>query len=165
MTEFQGALLLAQFARYERHRQLRAGNAAHLNRELGQIDGIRPMKDDSRITGHANHLYIFRYEKAHFNDSPKARFVSALQKEGIPASPGYSLPLYAQPVFKETRFGPYGKKTDFPVDYASMRLPQTERACSEEVVWFTQSTLLGSQEDMDHIVQAVEKISENKDEL
>lgn len=165
MTEFQGALLLAQLARHEGHKTRRTQNAARLNQGLAQLDGIRPLKEDSRITAHANHLYILRYDKSRFCDVPKARFLSALKAEGIPASPGYSLPLYAQPVFRERRFGPNGASVDFPVDYASVHLPHTERACQEEMVWLTQSTLLGSREDMDDIVRAVAKIAENRDEL
>ena len=50
-------------------------------------------------------------------------------------------------------------------EYGSMHLPETERACSDEAVWFSQSVLLGSKEDMDDIIRAVSKIQERRNEL
>ncbi|MDZ7374711.1 MAG: DegT/DnrJ/EryC1/StrS family aminotransferase [candidate division KSB1 bacterium] len=165
MTEFQGAVLLAQLERYESHLRLRQGNAQYLNQKLGQIEGIRILREDPAVTSHAEHLYIFRYQKESFGNKPKKAFIDALRAEGIPASPGYSLPLYRQPVFVEKAFGPRGRRIDLPVDYREYHLPATERACFEEAVWLTQNVLLGTREDMDDIVRAVEKVRENWEEL
>ena len=42
--------------------------------------------------------------------------------------------------------------------------PENDLLCSE-AVWFFQSLLLGSREDMDDIASAIEKIYENRDQL
>ncbi|MDZ7260637.1 MAG: DegT/DnrJ/EryC1/StrS family aminotransferase, partial [candidate division KSB1 bacterium] len=165
MTEFQGAVLLVQLARYPELKHKREENVAFLNQHLARIEGVEPLKRDPRITSHSCHIYIFRYKKEYFNDKPKARFIEALKKEGIPASAGYSIPLYTQPVFKKRAFGPLGKPIEMGVDYTTYHLPQVERACYEEAIWFTQNVLLGSQEDMKDIVRAIEKIRECKNEL
>ncbi|NIA29194.1 MAG: aminotransferase class I/II-fold pyridoxal phosphate-dependent enzyme, partial [Actinobacteria bacterium] len=112
MTEFQAAVLQAQFARYDGQKEIRQGNLAYLNEKLGEIEGIEPLADDENITSHASHLYIFKYIKKSFANKPKENFIEAMQQEGIPTSTGYSLPLYKQPVFLNKAFGPRGKTVD-----------------------------------------------------
>ena len=92
---------------------------------------------------------------------PRQRFVAALQAEGIPASEGYTVPLYRQGLFTERVFGPYtGYRQNRPdLDYTRVDCPACERASTTEGIWLSQSVLLGSQEDMDSIVAAVTKIS------
>ncbi len=165
MTEFQSAVLHAQFDRYDDLKKIRQDNLAYLDQQIAKIDGLEPLMSDDRITAHASHLYIFRYKTEAFANKPKTAFVDALRKEGIPASPGYSLPLYKQPVFANKTFGPRGRKVEIPVDYASMVCPETERACTNEGIWFTQTLLLGTREDMDDILEAIDKIKSHADEM
>ncbi|HNS73923.1 MAG TPA: DegT/DnrJ/EryC1/StrS family aminotransferase, partial [bacterium] len=111
------------------------------------------------------HLYIFRYDKRAFAGKSKQLFIDAMRKEGIPTSPGYSIPLYKQPVFMNKSFGPRGRKVDLPVDYAGNFCPESEKACYEEAIWFTQSVLLGTEEDMQDIAGAIRKIQQHAGEL
>ncbi len=165
MTEFQAAVLLAQLGRFDELQAIRHENATYLDEQLGQIPGVEPLANPPKATRQSHHLYIFRYRKEEFNGAPKGRFIEALRKEGIPCSPGYSLPLNAQPVFLRKSFGPRGKSIPLPVDYEKVSTPATERACYEEAVWFTQNLLLGTKEDMDDIVEAIAKIREHAAEL
>jgi dTDP-4-amino-4,6-dideoxygalactose transaminase len=165
MTEFQAAILLAQLGRVEEQTKRRNENALYLSKRLSEIPGIRPLKRDPRVTSHAYHLYIFRYDAREFEGLPRERFIQALNAEGIPCSPGYT-PLYRMPFFESIGRCPlscpyHGRK----IDYASLSLPVTERACNEEAVWLKQSIFLGTKEDMDDIVGAVWKIRENVEEL
>ena len=165
MTEFQSAVLLAQLGRYDEQKRVRQDNLAYLDRGLSAIKGIGTLADDPAITGHACHLYIFRYFREHFAGAPKTAFIEALRQEGIPASPGYALPLYRQPVFLNRAFGPHGKNVHLPVDYSSFHCPETEKACETEAIWLTQNVLLGERRDMDDIIGALEKIANHADEL
>jgi len=165
MTEFQSAVLLAQFGRYEELKKIRQDNLAFLNQALKGIEGIEPLSDDPLITSHASHLFIFRYKKEYFKNAGKTAFLEALRKEGIPSSGGYSLPLYKQPVFQKCAFGPRGKSISWPTDYNKFHCPETERACVDESIWFTQNLLLGTKEDMEDIVTALGKIKEQSEEL
>ena len=165
ITELQSAVLLAQMLRYERQTEIRYQNLSYLNEKLSTIPGIAIMRPDPRITGHACHLYIFRYQKDFFAGKPKAAFINAMRQEGIPTSPGYSIPLYKQPVFLKKAFGPAGQIIDLPIDYSQAFCAESERACYEEAIWFTQNILLGSRQDMDDIIAAIEKISSNAHEL
>lgn len=165
LTEFQAAVLLAQLDRYDELFQIRQGNLNYLNEKLANVDGVEILDSDDRITSQSAHLFIFKYKKEFFNNQPKSVFVDAMRKEGIPTSPGYSIPLYKQPVFLNKAFGPRGKAIELPVDYSKAVCPETEKACYEEAIWFTQNILLGTQQDMDDIVEAITKIQSNADEL
>ncbi len=158
ITELQSAVLLAQYDRYEELKAIRQENFALLSELLGDIDGIMPLPLEKNVTSHACHLFIFRYQKEHFAGISKTKFIEALRKEGIPTSPGYSIPLYKQPVFLNKSFGPRGKKIEMDIDYSVDFCPESEKACYEEAIWFTQNILLGSEEDMHDIVAAIEKV-------
>lgn len=168
MTEFQGALLLAQLARLEKLNRQRAANAHILDSLLGKIDGIRPTVLRSTTTQHSYHLYMFRYDPAAFSGLPKERFVAALQAEGIGgASGGYMHPLYANPMFVEKNFIGGGYPVDAfehgrKIHYADFieRCPVSERACASEAVWLTQNMLLADEKAMEDIGKAVRKVQE-----
>ncbi|MBM4046687.1 MAG: DegT/DnrJ/EryC1/StrS family aminotransferase [Planctomycetes bacterium] len=169
MTEFQAAILLAQLQRLPEHNQRRAANAKFLSRELAKIDGIQPMREDKRATERAYHLYGFLYDAKKFGGAPREKFRQALSAEGVPNSPGYPHPLYKNPLFQKKGAGPdycpvscpyYGRERD----YTKVVCPNAERLC-QEVVWFTQTMLLGSEDDMADIVAAVRKVRANAREL
>jgi len=165
MTEFQGAVLLTQFARYPESKSIRGKNAALLDDQLSKIEGVEILKQDSNITDNSYHLYIWRYKKAGFNNVPKARFLEAMKAEGVFLSAGYSIPLYTQPVMKNLAFGPMGVKKDIGFDYNTVSLPETERACDEEAIWIPQSVLLGSEDDMIDIINAIKKVQQHSNAL
>ncbi len=165
MTEFQAALLLSQLRNLESQTAQRARNAALLTSLLKEIDGILPLDPDPRVTTHAHHLYIFRYQARAFGKASRDRFIAALQREGIPCSSGYR-PLYREPAFR-TRFQDYPFASAYfkgKPDYGRVCCPQVERLC-EEAVWLTQNILLGPEEDMRDIARAIRKIQEHAGEL
>ncbi len=165
MTEFQSAVLLAQLGRYEGQRKAREKNLVFLNERLAGVQGIETLQSDPRVTAHSAHLFIFRYKREAFAGKSKTSFVRALQGEGIPASAGYADPLYRQPVFVNTAFGPRGRSVPWPVDYRSFHCPATESACRDEAVWLPQNVLLGTVSDMNDIIEAIEKVRAHAGEM
>jgi len=155
LTEFQAGILLAQLERLEDLMRIREENAKYLTEKLREVEGVEPLKIDDRVTRHAYHLYIFRYNPKYFKGLSKMDFVKAMNAEGIPLKPGYTVPLYKLPAIKNSIKGAY----------ENVYLPVTEKACQEEGVWFSQNVLLGTKEDMDDIVKAIRKIQENIDEI
>lgn len=169
ITEFQAAILLCQLGRLDEQVTLRAENAALLNRELAEIEGIEVHQEDVRSTRRSYHLYCFRYVPGPFEGVPRERFLEAVRAEGIPIGPGYPQPLYKNPLFQRKGDGPkycplscpyYGKK----MDYTTVHCPNTEQVC-REALWLSQSVLLGTAKDMEDIVRAVRKVRENASEL
>jgi dTDP-4-amino-4,6-dideoxygalactose transaminase len=167
LTEFQGALLLAQASRLEAQSRTRETNAEILTKKLEELPGLRAARRHAGCTRNAYHLYMFRYRASEFSGLPKARFVRALAAEGIPASGGYS-PLNQEPFLKrvlESRgyrkiYGPTRLKRWFEEN----QCPQNDTLC-QEAVWLTQTLLLGTASDMGDIARAVEKIHSHAADL
>jgi len=165
MTEFQGAVLLAQLKRYPAAREHREQNARMIDQLLAQHPGLKPLRADAGVTMNSHHLHILRYQPEAWNGLPKSKFLEAMKAEGVPLSAGYSIPLYEQPVLKNKSFGAFSKWFTDKVDYGALHLPNTHAACYEQAIWIVQSYLLGSEEDMRDIVRAIEKVYEHRREL
>jgi len=160
LTEFQGAILMAQMERLEAQSRTRETNAAYLAKMLGEIPGIAPVRNYEGCTRSAWHLYMFRYDKERFGGLPRAKFLKAMAAEGIPVSAGYS-PLNKEPLL-QTAFATRGFQRVYPT--ADLRgwadrnaCPENDRLC-EEACWLTQTTLLGPRTDMERIAAAIRKV-------
>lgn len=160
LTEFQGALLLAQMTRTKAQSAHREQNAAALTKLLKEIPGITPAAMYPGTTRNAYHLYMFRYDPEAFAGLPRAKFMQAMVAEGIPCSSGYG-PLNREE-FLTAALESRGFKRLFPEktlkEWADRNAcPVNDRLCNE-AVWFTQTMFLGPKEDMEQIAAAVRKI-------
>ena len=160
MTEFQGALLVAQLQRLDAQTRLRRENAAYLTRLFHEIPGIEPSRQYEGCTGNAYHLYMFRYRPEAFSGLPRNRFLEALRAEGVRCSPGYR-PLNREPFLERAvqsrafrRIYPEKVLKEWP---ERNRCPGNDLLC-EEAVWMGQSVFLGSRSDMEEIAAAVRKV-------
>ena len=100
MTEWQAAVLLPQLTRADGLAEQRSQNARRLSDGLCQIPGIQLASVDRRVTRHAWHIFIFRYQADAFGGRPRAEFLRALQAEGVPCAPGY-LPINQSPAIED----------------------------------------------------------------
>jgi dTDP-4-amino-4,6-dideoxygalactose transaminase len=161
LTEFQGALLLAQLSRLEEHTERRQRNGAFLTEHLRDIPGLCVVREDPRITRRAYHLYTLRVEP-HTLGISRDRFVNALSAEGVPASIGYLHPLYKNAVFqnlKHMRANP-----GIELDYTRVSCPVAESAC-RETVWLFHTLLLADESAMRDVVNAIEKVVSHAHEV
>mgnify|MGYP001000305330 CR=1 FL=1 len=156
MTEWQAAILLAQLTRFEEMGKLREANATYLAERLLAETPLRPLARDPRVTQHGYHIFIARYDPVAFGDLDRATFLKALQAEGVPCSEGY-VPLYQMAAVRDgsARLRRAMGTPELP----EPQCPVTERACATEGIWFFQTMLLGTQADMDSIVEAVSKVA------
>lgn len=167
LTEFQGGLLLAQMTRLEAQSKIRDQNAAYLTGLLNEIPGIKPARLHDGCTRSAYHLYMFRYQQERFGNLPRAKFLEALGKEGIPASGGYT-PLNASAHVRALATNPYylkiyGKGTMAQWEERN-RCPVNDQLCTE-AVWFTQPTLLTDRTEMERIAEAIRNIQKRAPEI
>ncbi len=167
MTEFQGAILLAQLTRLEQQSKTRERNAAYLAGMLKQIGGLIPAEMHEGNTRNAYHLFLMRYRSEQFAGLSRAQFLKALAAEGVNASAGYS-PLNKEP-FLRNAFATKGFQRIYgPRLLAEWeernRCPANDRLCAE-AVWLTQTQLLGPKSDMDQIAAAVDKIKRHAGDL
>ena len=160
MTEFQAAILLAQLARLEEHVARRQQNAALLDEALADIPAIRQLAPAPRMTRRSYHMYIFRLNQTELGIS-RARFLEALQAEGVPASEGWYRPLYRNGVFANAHVGPpHGIRAPLAgmgVDYRDVSCPVCEQVCSD-AVWIPQNVLLADEPQILRLAEAIRKV-------
>ncbi|MGI6087982.1 MAG: DegT/DnrJ/EryC1/StrS family aminotransferase [Kiritimatiellia bacterium] len=169
LTELQAVILLGQLTRLKSQTLKRQKNAALLDKGLKGIPGIALLKNDPRVTRRGYHMYIFRFISENWGGVSRETFLKALNAEGIPASVGYPVPLYKNPLFQKSGTGPkycplscpyYGVKRD----YTKVVCPNAEQIC-REACWIRQATMLAEPQDMKDIIAAISKLWENRDEL
>ena len=92
-----------------------------------------------------------RYHPEAFGGRSRDDFVKALIAEGItPITQGY-VALHYSPAIRKT------VQANFNFDPVELDLPHTERAAAQ-TIWLSQNALLGTRQDMDDILEAVNKI-------
>ena len=167
MTEFQAAILLAQLERLTEQTELRAERAARLSEGLSNVHGIRLLRKDERLTTQAIYQFVFKYDAKEFGGATRDRFVAALEAEGIPSDGLFYEPVYRSALFNvDLRDFPALRGSDAcDLPWAKTHCPVAERAAYLESVWLPHQLLLGSEQDVDQIVEAIEKIQSNVDEL
>ncbi len=167
LCEFQAGILTAQMTRVEEQALRRTENAEYLTRMLKEIPGIVPAKMYPGCTRNAYHLYMFRYLKDQFAGMDRAKFLKAMQREGIPCSSGYS------PLNKDTYVRGLVKSRHYQKLYTQKELgewlersecPQNDLLC-EQAVWFTQTMLLAPRSSMEAIVGAVRRIQRHASQV
>ncbi|HHW11336.1 MAG TPA: DegT/DnrJ/EryC1/StrS family aminotransferase [Firmicutes bacterium] len=154
MTELQAALLLSQFARFPEQVAVRERNIAYLSQGMADIPGVRPIKRDPRVTRWCFYFWDFHYEANKCEGLPKNVFIKAMQAEGVPVQHGaHGKPIYKYPVLSEP-----GAAIIHPC-------PEAERLFAEEAVSLPHALFLGGTEDMDLVLAAFKKVTENVGEL
>jgi len=150
MTEFQAAVVLAQMTRLEEQMRTREKNASLLNGLLSQIPGLRLLKQDTRITRHAYHLYMFKLDSAFAEQADKNEFIKRVNAEGIPLAAGY-IPLNRNVSILEMTEMWTGQKREYDC-------PVCERVCAKEALWLGQNVLLSDDKAMHDVAEAIEKV-------
>lgn len=172
MAEYQASILLTQMETFEAECRQRSDNAAYLTGKLKQLPGIVPRTDYTDVTRPAFYYYGFRYKKEQFDGLSRAKFVAALNAEGIHASAGLGV-IEGKPMNKEGclddafRSKAYQKiysKEQLSNYHADNECPLSDRLV-EETVGFHQSMLLAGRKDLDSITDAITKIHENRHRL
>ena len=134
---------------------------------LEEIPGIAPAKMYPSCTRNAYHLYMFRYDATQFAHLNRAKFMRAMQAEGIPVSGGYS-PLNKEPFIVNTLESRGFRRIYSDAERKSWvdrnRCPENDNLCTE-AIWLTQTMLLGPRSDMDDIVTAIRRIQAHAAEI
>jgi len=165
LSEWQGAVLSAQLKRLDSQTALRHKNARFLDSELSGIEGIAPQKLDERCTRNSQYAYIFHYDKSAFANVSTERFIEAIEAEGIPNQASYP-PIHELDMFQS---GEYLKrlpvqKVNGKHSFLENPYPNTQRG-AWETVWIPQNALLGDDQDMSEIAEAIKKIQGNASDL
>ncbi len=167
MQQFQSVILLQQFDKLVKETATRRENADRLTAGLKQIRGIAPARlpENSRAVWH---LYAFRYDPSQFNGLSRSGFTKALEAEGIPCSAGYG-EQYFDGLLDEA-IGSRGFKRLFSSERLKAyrdsfhELKGNKLVCDTTVAVY-QNMLLAGKSDVDHIVEAIQRIQTHSTEL
>ena len=149
-SEYLACLLLVRLESLQLQTEVRSSNAAYLTGELRRIGGVTPPETRPWVTRHGFHLYMTRYDPEQFGGRSRDEFITALTAEGIDCTPGYRRPLTDEGALKSV-------SQEYPDTVRRLPCPNVEAVCRHSV-WFYQSMLLGARDDLDDIVEAVDKI-------
>lgn len=165
LSEWQGAVLTAQLGRLDQQTQRRHQNSRVLDRELSKIPGITPQRLDERCTRNGQYAYIFHMNSKEFGGLSTARFIEAMNAEGIPNQASYP-PLHELDMFKNQEYRKClnGQQAEEDHAFLNNSFPNTQRA-AWETIWIPQPALLGDEQDIHEIVAAITKIQKNAKEL
>lgn len=165
LSEWQGAVLSQQLARLDEQAAARTRNATYLNQALLQIEGITPQALDPRCTRNGHYAYIFHYDRTTFAGVPIEHFTQALNAEGIPTQASYP-PLHQLAVFQNGEYSRRLCSEQRQQEHPFLRadFPNTNRA-AWETVWLTHPVLLGDDEEVAQVVEAIKKIQVYAQEL
>ena len=176
MTEWQGAIGLAQLSRLPEQTATRERNSQRLAAGLQRLNqqgvGVAPILRDARVTRWGFYMWHFKFLPAAWEGVSRDVFMRALRAEGVPCSTGHTQPLYKNPLFlnSEHAFG----RTGFPVrgapygremDYGTVVCPETERIYATEAVVLSHTLFLGPESEMDAILGAIEKVWRHRGDL
>ena len=163
MTEWQGAVLVAQLERFDEQADRRHDNATWLNSELATIPGVRPQWRDPRCDRQGNYCYVVEIDPVEFGaDRESVRL--ALMAEGIPLTMAYP-PVHRLDLFTNPDgFAPRFKSRAGMQDFANLSIPIAEQLAAN-TLWFTTAVLMGDRGDSSDVVDALAKIHSQVDEL
>ena len=161
LGEFQAGVLGAQLDRLPGQSEIRNKNMAYFESRLKGMPGIGLLKPDPRITQLAPYGYVIKYFANQMKDIHRPAFVAALQLEGVPCDGLFYEPVYKSSLFpvNPLDFPALSWGREKPLDLRSMyKCPESEKAAYTEAVWFPHQLFLGSEKDVDAIVNAINKV-------
>ena len=168
MAEYQAVIGLCQMEKLEEQHKLRNENGAYLNEKLSAFPGVTPVKLHKGATAASYYIYSMVYNPEGLGGMTRARFLEALNAEGVPAGTGYpNDPIYAQPMLREVFQSEIYKKF-YTADELDFEKYKQRNHCPaliktfDSAIWIWNGGLmLGTKSDMDDVVNAVDKIHNN----
>lgn len=171
MTEFQAGVLLGQLSRMDSLIEKKAAAVRYLGDALNKLGGFSIIEQDPRETRRGIYQVIFKYNPEEFKGLHRDRFLDALEAEGVELSGPFYVPIPMSPLFNaRTEDYPmlrerYGDGIQSPETLRKFRFPVASKVAFEEGCWMHYPYLLGTQQDLDDIINAIAKVKENCEEL
>ena len=161
MTELEAALGIAQIPKLDDLNEKRIELGSFLAREINKIDGLTHVKNE--YVKHVYWMFGFSYEEDKIG-IPRNLFCDALKAEGIPCAAGYVEPLYLNPLYAERRAFAFKHYTG-NVKYEKGICPVAEMLHEKELINTLITRPPATIDDMKDIIDAINKIIDNKEEL
>jgi len=161
MTEWQAAVLREQLRRLPEQHERRRANVARFGEGLRSVPGVALPERDPRLEP-THYQLIVRHDAPSFEGVSRDAVIDALIAEGIPCSGRFYVPIDEDPLFVPDR----GLYPDAPLRALEPpRFPIAHRAAHHETIWLPHELFLGTERDVDDLVQAFAKVRTHADAL
>ena len=165
LGEFHAALLLTQMDRFEEQRKERAATGAYFEELAPQVEGVRIMARDPRITRWSFYNYIFAIDPDAFAGATNGTVAAALEAEGIPAEVQYP-PMNRYDLFDPSRSRlPVAVEHAGRLDTSTMSFPVAEEAGLRQSIYLMENTFRAGSEGIEDVVEALAKVRKHANEL
>lgn len=161
MTELEAAIGIVQLSKLDSYNEHRIKLTSYLTERLKSINGIKHVKYD--FVKHVYYVYSFSYDVEKVG-IPREKFCEAVRAEGIPIYGGYVKPLYLNPLYLEKRAFAF-KHYNGMSKYEKGICPVAESLHENDLVMIPICRPPATIADMDDIVNAINKVIENKEEI
>ncbi len=169
MNELEGALLISQLGSARGRFETRNRNATYLSSRLKDFPGLRPQKLYEGTQSGSFYLYPMSYHQEYFNDAPRDKFIKAVAAEGINLSPYIANGLHHEPwvehILTLKEYNTMYSTERLKAFKEELDLPNCDHVCANMVMLWASGPLLGTQADMDDVINAIMKVYENRDKL
>jgi len=150
ITEYQAALLMERFRRFEGQQETRRRNFFKLREMLAETACVQPLAVHPGVRKHGVHMFMMRYKQEHCGGLPSEDFLHACGAEGAPIHRGYKCTIAGQLAIKRLmdKRPSYFRVMPTPVAYEAIR----------ELIYIPQNVFLGTEKDMADIATAIRKV-------
>ncbi len=169
MNELEAAVLLGQLPGVQERFVRRNRNAARLTSRLKNTPGLVPQKLYEGTVSGSFYLYAMSYHKEHFHGVDRSVYLKALGAEGVSLSPYIKQGLHREPwienIAKTRVYTKMFSDSRLRLFREQCQCPTCDQVCQEMAMLWASGPLLGTENDMDDIIDAIEKVYENRNQL
>jgi len=149
-TEYQAALLLYRFSRFEGQQETRAKNFTKLRELIREVGCLEPLAVHPSVRRHGMYMFVMRYRAGRCGGLALETFLQAIQAEGMPIHRGYTTTLSNQPAMRKV----LARHPDY---IRVLPTPAADQAVNE-IVYIPADVFLGTAGDMAEIVAGIRKV-------
>jgi len=165
LGELHAALLCTQLEKFDAQMRERAENARYFMERLKELNGVRALHLDERVTRLSFYRFIVAINPEAFGGVSNSVVCDALDAEGIGCWVGYD-PMNKYPLFqpKLSRL-PVAVAYADRLDPSKWSLPVAERAAHAEQIYLDEAIFRAGRSGIDDLIEAFAKLQRNPDAL
>jgi dTDP-4-amino-4,6-dideoxygalactose transaminase len=153
ITEYQAAVLMERFRRFEREQEIRRRNYFKLQELLREISCVEPLGTHAGVRKHGVHMFVMRYKLENCGGLPLEDFLRLCSAEGAPIHRGYKCTIARQFAIEQLM-------ERRPSYFRLMPTPIAEKA-TKELIYIPQNVFLGTERDMSDIAASIRKVQQH----